>query len=387
MDTEEPAQRIAELLSGDWDVWAWGAAKLAGAVLVGLVVHALLFRVVAQLVRRTRWRADDVLLQGLRGPIRLTVVLLALQIVLPTIPAFAPDRSSAIRHILHLGTITAIAWLVIAVLRGLERLTKERYDLTVADNLEARRVHTQLDVLARAIYLFVIVVAVGAALMTFPRVRELGTSLLASAGVAGLAIGLAARPVLENLIAGLQIALTQPIRIDDVVIIENEWGRIEEITATYVVVRIWDQRRLIVPFSTFIQQPFQNWTRQSAELLGTIYVYADYTVPVEAVREELRRIVEASEHWDGRVCALQVTGASDRTMELRGLMSAQDSGKAWELRVHAREKLFEFLQREYPDALPRSRVTLGRRCRTPCAKTEQGSTALTPPYSAGNGNG
>jgi small-conductance mechanosensitive channel len=195
-------------------------------------------------------------------------------------------------------------------------------------------------------------------LMTFPQIRQLGASLLASAGVAGIVLGLAARPTISNFIAGLQIALTQAIRLDDVVIVQGEWGRIEEITTTYVVVRIWDQRRLIVPFSQFIDQPFQNWTRTGAEILGTVFIYADYTVPVQAVREKLEGIVKGCPNWDGRVVGLQVTDARERTVELRALVSAADSSKAWDLRCEVREQLIRYLQESYPESLSRTRVEL-----------------------------
>lgn len=345
------------LAAPEWGALGLGLARLAGAVLLGLLLHELLSRVLAALARRTRWNIDDVMVRRLRRPGRLVVVLFVIQVVVGSV--FDLSRAEGgVRQALALGTIGAITWLVLSTIAAIDEHVKSKYDITVADNLEARRVHTQMDVVTRTLHVFVVVIGVAVALMTFPRVRELGASLLASAGIAGLAIGLAARPVLENLIAGLQIAITQPIRLDDVVIVEGEWGRIEEITATYVVVKIWDERRLIVPFGRFIQQPFQNWTRTSAEILGTIFLYTDYTVPLSEVREELKRIVEGSEDWDGRVCNVQVTDANEQTMQIRALISASDSGKAWNLRVLVREKLIEFLQREHPDALPRTRVEL-----------------------------
>ena len=192
--------------------------------------------------------------------------------------------------------------------------------------------------------------------MTFPSLRAVGFSLFASAGAAGLIVGLAARPTLSNLIAGLQIALTDPIRIDDVVIVEGEWGWIEEINTTYVVIRIWDLRRLVVPLTHFIEKPFENWTRRSADILGTVFFYADYTVPVDEIRAALRRIVEASELWDGEVCGLQVTNATERTVELRALVSAATSPAAWDLRCIVRERMIEYLKRQYPESLPRVRA-------------------------------
>ena len=231
-----------------------------------------------------------------------------------------------------------------------------RYRIDIQDNLRARKIRTQVEVLHRIGIVVIGFVALATILMTFPSVRNVGTSLFASAGVAGLIIGLSARSTLANLIAGLQLALTEPIRLEDVVIVEGEWGWIEEIGTTYVVVRIWDLRRLVVPLSYFIEKPFQNWTRRTANLLGTVHLHADYTVPVAEVREELHRILEASPLWDGKVWNLQVTDASEQTVELRALMSAADSGKAWDLRCEVREKLIGFLQAQHPGCLPRTRA-------------------------------
>jgi small-conductance mechanosensitive channel len=218
--------------------------------------------------------------------------------------------------------------------------------------------HTQVNVISRVLVVLVAIIGIGLALMTFPRVRELGASLLASAGIAGIIVGFAARPVLENIIAGVQLALTQPINIDDVVIVDGEWGRIEEITTTYVVVRIWDDRRLICPFTKFISESFQNWTRRTADILGAVIIHADYTVPVEDVRQELNRIVQDHEKWDQRVCVLQVTDATENTIQLRALVSASSASRAWDLRVDVREKLIAYLQREHPNSLPRTRVAI-----------------------------
>jgi hypothetical protein len=203
-------------------------------------------------------------------------------------------------------------------------------------------------------------VALAVMLMTFPSIRHLGESLFASAGLAALLAGLAARSTFSNLLAGVQIAFTQPMRLDDVVIVEGEWGWIEEITTTYVVVRIWDLRRLIVPLSYFIEKPFQNWTRKTADLLGTVFLYTDYTIPVEEVRQEFHRVLESSNLWDGKVWGLQVTNTSEHTMELRALMSAPDASRAFNLRCHVREKMIGFLQEKYPESLPKTRAVLAR---------------------------
>jgi hypothetical protein len=206
---------------------------------------------------------------------------------------------------------------------------------------------------------------VGVALMTFDGVRQLGVSLLASAGVAGIVIGFAAQRSIATVFAGLQIAITQPIRVDDVVIVAGEWGRIEQVTLSYVVVRIWDLRRLVVPVTHFIEHPFENWTRTSADLLGTVYLRVDYRLAVEVVRAELERVLDATDMWDGKVCNLVVTEAGERSVELRALMSAGDSSTLWDLRCHVREQLLSFLQRQHPDALPRVRAELDSQAAQP----------------------
>jgi small-conductance mechanosensitive channel len=227
-----------------------------------------------------------------------------------------------------------------------------------ADNLRARGVLTQTRVLTRTLNVLILLIGVSIALMTFPSVRQVGTSLLASAGIAGLAVGLAAKPVLGNLLAGLQLALTQPIRIDDVLVLEGEWGRVEEITGTYVVVAIWDQRRLVVPLQYFIEKPFQNWTRKTSQILGTVMLWVDYRLPVEPIRAETQRLCALDKDWDGRVGIVQVTDTSESTMQLRVLLSSVDSGRNFDLRCRVREGLIAYVAREYPLHLPHLRAEL-----------------------------
>ncbi len=225
-----------------------------------------------------------------------------------------------------------------------------------SDIAHARSVETKVRVLTRTAMFVIGVVGVGTVLMTFPNVRQIGASLLASAGVAGIVAGLAARPVLGNLIAGLQIALTQPLRIDDVLIVENEWGKVEEITETYVVVCTWDERRLIVPLEHFIGKPFQNWTRNGTQLIGSVFFWVDYRTPLAPLREKVKEIVAAAPEWDQRVCALQVTDFSERAMQLRAIVSAGDAGRNWDLRCRVREELIAYLQETHEDMLPRARI-------------------------------
>ncbi len=252
--------------------------------------------------------------------------------------------------------VIAVAWGMIAVVRTAKIKLLARYNLEVADNLRIRKLHTQYNILEKILIFVIILIALGITLMQIEGVRNIGISLFASAGIAGLVIGLAAQKALGTILAGFQIAITQPIRLDDVVIVENEWGWIEEINLTYVVVRIWDKRRLVVPTTYFLEKPFQNWTRTSADILGTVFIYTDYTIPLNALRKELTRLLKSSPYWDKKVNVLQVTDAKENTLEIRALMSAASSPDAWELRVFIREKLVEFIQREYPHCLPKTRV-------------------------------
>ena len=252
--------------------------------------------------------------------------------------------------------IFSFTWLIVKLLRIVKQLLVARYDMGGTDNLKARIVFTQFTILERISIFILVVLAIGAALMSFESIREIGVSIFASAGVAGIIIGFSAQKLIATVIAGMQIALTQPIRIDDVVIVEGEWGRIEEITLTYVVVRIWDKRRLVVPTTYFIDKPFQNWSRTSTDLLGTVFLYTDYTVPFDALREGLQRIVSGSQAWDGEVANIQVTNSEYTHVEVRATVSARDSGGLWELRVLVREKLISFLQEHYPEAIAHRRV-------------------------------
>ncbi|MGD8868259.1 MAG: mechanosensitive ion channel [Gemmatimonadales bacterium] len=340
-----------------WHDWLWSGAMLVGSVLLALIAHWILFVAATRFAQRTGSSIDDSIIRHTRRPTRIILPLLAVFLVLPVLP-LPQFLRQPIGHLLALAMIAVLGWSVIALTEIVTDIASTKYRMDVPDNLEARRVRTQLQLLRRVTTVVVSIVALSVMLMTFPSVRHLGVSLFASAGIAGLVVGMAARPTISNLIGGLQIALTEPIRLDDVVIVEGEWGRVEEIGTTYVVVRIWDLRRLVVPLSYFIEQPFQNWTRVTADLLGTVFVYADYNVPVERVRSELHSILEASGLWDGKVWGLQVTDTNERTMQLRALMSASDSSQAWDLRCHVREKLVGFLQREYPDSLPVTRAEL-----------------------------
>ncbi len=338
-----------------WKTWLWAAAGLSGAVLLALLAHYVLFLLMKRLARRTESVVDDSLVRYGERPTRWIFPLLAIELILPLLP-LRPQIVGYLQHGLGLGLIASVAWVVVLLADVAADAISAKHEIDVADNLAARRIRTQTQVLRRIFVVVVVIMTLGIMLMTFPAIRTLGTSLLASAGLAGLVLGMAMRPTLASVIAGVQIALTQPIRIDDVVIVEGEWGWIEEIRTTYVVIRIWDLRRLVVPLSYFIEKPFQNWTRVTADLLGTVFLYVDYKISVEEIRQEFHRILEASGMWDGKTWGVQVTNASEHTLELRALMSAPNGPQAWDLRCHVREKLVEFLQTHHPDSLPRTRA-------------------------------
>jgi small-conductance mechanosensitive channel len=281
------------------------------------------------------------LLVQCRRALRVAVFFLLLQIVFRDVDPTL-HLSPFLVHLTALLTIASLTWLSSRAVQSIADTIVERNPINLSDNLAARRIHTQTRVLARSVNVLIILVGTGMALMTLPLLRQIGTSLLASAGVAGLIVGFAAKPV-------------QPIRLDDVVIVENEWGQIEEITGTYVVVRIWDQRRLIVPLQWFIEHPFQNWTRSSSELLGSVMLWVDYRLPMEPLRIEAQRLCRILQEWDGRVCVVQVTDTNERAMQVRILVSAPDAPRTFDLRCKIREGLLDFIQQHYPECLPRVR--------------------------------
>ena len=347
--TLAPFIRVEE----EWLLWSGGV--LVVSVLAGWLLAGLLLRALGRWVQRTDSLIDDAIALHLRGPLLVMMPLLALNLALPlmTLPA---DLVSGLRQLLLILAIAGVGWTLARAVRVVEYVISNREDLKSADNLRARSLLTQTRALRNVANFLIVVLTLGFVLLTFERVRQLGTGLLASAGVAGIVLGFAAQRSLSTILAGIQIALTQPIRVDDVVIVENEWGRIEEITLTYVVVRIWDKRRLVLPISYFIEKPFQNWTRVSADLLGTVDLHLDYSVPVDEIRAECKRILDESPLWDGEAWCVQVTETTDRCMVVRPLFSARNASDQWDLRCEVREKLVAFIQQRYPHALPRLRA-------------------------------
>ncbi len=349
---------IVGVLSESPTLFARAGAFLALLVL-GLVIHAFAFRLIQRYAETGDGRHAARYVASLKWPTRLLAIAIAAGLAIPILD-LSSSVAAAVQRAAYLMTVFSVGWTFFRTVRALRERAERLYPIDMAENLRNRKIRTQVGMLARIAQVAIVVLSGAIMLMSIPAVREFGVSLLASAGIAGLVMGIAARSVLSNLIAGVQVALTQPIRIDDVVIVEKEWGWIEEITMTYVVVRIWDKRRLIVPLSHFIEHPFENWTRQTADILGSVFLHVDYLTPVEAVRKKFEAVTKASDYWDGRVCVLHVTESKERTMEIRLLASAATSPKAWELRCEIREAMIAWLQDEHPDCLPRARIELRR---------------------------
>jgi small-conductance mechanosensitive channel len=344
--------------------WLVSIGLLAAAFLIALMVHRLAFRFFTRVVenRDLFWRS---LVSRGRRPLRLAIMTWTLSLG-ATIAPLTVNQASVIRHILLLGFILVVGWSAKAALHIWMTVYLRRFKLDAEDNLLARAHVTQSRIAERIASLMIVALTIAAALMTFPAVQQYGVSLFASAGVAGIVLGLALQPVLKNIFAGIQLAITQPIRIDDALIVEGEWGNVEEITSTYVVVKLWDWRRMILPLSYFIEKPFQNWTREGAALIGTVMIYLDYSVPLSVIRKKVEEIVAASALWDKRVVAVQVTDFLESTMQVRILASSASAPKVFDLRCEIREKLIEFIQREYPHGLPRIRAE----------STSEGSNAI-----------
>ena len=333
--------------------WVVAALILMAAAAVALVVHSIATAALRR-VLKPRQTVVRSLLQRTHNVARFGFVLLALSLIIPFVPV-----TTAVVDEIHKVMIAAFILLIGWVALVAFNLAADRYvgrlQLDVTHNFVARKAVTQVQMLKVIGSGLIIILGIAFSLMTFDSVRQFGISLFASAGLAGLAAGLASRSILANLFAGLQLALTQPIRIDDAIVVENEWGVVEELTSTYVVVRLWDLRRLIVPLSYFIEKPFQNWTRDSTQILGTVFFHVDYATSAQCLREKLMEIVNASKYWDHQIANLQVTDANESTVEMRALVSAPNADAAWDLRCEVREKLIAFLQSEYTNALPRRR--------------------------------
>lgn len=312
----------------------------------------------ATLTAKTESKLDDVFVPLVGKSLRVIVPVVGIIFALPILHLPA-EYAGILARGTSILLIVAVALILFQAVSLGEKAVLTRYDINVADNLQARKIYTQIHVVSKVVYVLIGLFTVASILMLFEEVRRFGTSLLASAGVVGIILGFAAQKTIANLFAGFQLAMTQPIRLDDVVIVEGEWGRIEEITLTYVIIHIWDDRRLVVPLGYFIEKPFQNWTRVSAQLLGSVFVWVDYTMPLEELRQALKEIIEPNPLWDKRFWNLQVTDATEKTMQIRVLATSADSAKGWDLRCDIREKLIAYIQKHHPQSLPQVRVEVG----------------------------
>lgn len=353
-------QVAADLSEAMWwaPEWVVVATVFAAFLIAGWLIHKVVFAGVKQAVRRR-----DLFWRSLVGRARLKTRVLVLLIatgVAASASSLSAGTASAIHGVLIFFGVLTIGWLVSSAVDIWTVLYLRRFNTETEDNLIARKHVTQTRILQRVARVLVVIVTLGLALMTIGGFRQWGVSLMASAGVVGIIAGLALQPVLTNLVAGIQIAISQPIRIDDAVIVEGEWGNVEEITSTYVVVRLWDWRRMILPLSYFITTPFQNWTRETSRLIGSAFFYVDYEAPMDRLREAFERIVKASPLWDGEVQVLQVTDISERVAQVRCLASARSAPVAFDLRCEIREKMLAFMRDECPEALPRDRLELDR---------------------------
>ena len=359
------------------DAW-WHLLAVAAAIVIGsAIAHRLVWPVLLRMASRST--VTEAVVKRCKRAAGWAVPVVAIQIALQGMPQDEPGLAF-VEHLNGVLVIVVLTWLAVAAIQGVANGVILLHPAEVSDNLSARRIQTQTRVLARIASGTAMVAGLAFVLMTFPKARQLGTSVLASAGVIGLVAGIAAKSVFSNLLAGLHIALAQPIRLDDVLIIDGEWGRVEEITATYVVLRIWDERRLIIPLGWFMEHPFQNWTRTSADLLGTVMLWVDFGMPVEALRQEAQRLCQSSPHWDQRVCVVQVTDTSERAMQIRILISSGNSGANFDLRCELREALLAFIQREYPQALPQLRTSIDGPAFAPPAPTaDRPERPIAPP--------
>lgn len=339
--------------------WLWNLLLLGLTVLVGMAIKYILLPFLR------RWAIEDDGFSLYRSAVRhlnkvINVFLPALLFnALMPLLRVSPEVYTVLTKLIEIILTFCVAVILIRIIRIAEDYLNDRFDYyNQADNLRARKAKTQIQFIRKILVTLIVVVTLAIVLLSFESMQKIGTGLLTGVGLGGIIVGFAAQRSLGNLLAGFQIAFTQPIRIDDVLVVEGEWGRVEEITLTYVVVNIWDKRRLILPIQYFIENPFQNWTRSTAEILGTVFLYTDFSVPVNALRAELTRILQNHPLWDGKVDVLQVTDVRERTLEIRALMSCRNSGEAWDLRCAVREQLIDFLQTNYPGALSRTRVEM-----------------------------
>ena len=347
-------KRISEFVY-QLDDFALGIGIILIALVAGILFKSILFRLLAIYNKEENPLLVRSITTHLNHPLSFMIPLLFLSFAMPLLP-YGANTVYVIKRVIEVLGIVGFAWALINLTSVARDLVRKKYQLDKSDNFRERKLITQLQFIRKMTIVLIAFIALSMILLSFDAVRKLGTGLLTSAGVVGIVVGIAAQKSIANLLAGLQIAFTQPIRIDDVLVVEKEFGRVEEITLTYVVLKIWDNRRMILPLNYFIDQPFQNWTRTGSDILATVYLYTDYTLPIDALRKEFEHVLANTDLWDKQVAVLQVTDSKENSLELRALMSANSSAVAWDLRCLVREKLVHFIQQNYPDALPKVRA-------------------------------
>ncbi|HEY0246211.1 MAG TPA: mechanosensitive ion channel domain-containing protein [Mucilaginibacter sp.] len=335
--------------------WAWNLCVIAAALVIGFLIKLLITFLLRYYKKTADYSFFKSVLTHLGSALNHFVPLLMLNLMVPLM-VLRQTYATYLSRLIEILLIISFAGLLISTVKVFEDYVYHTYDLNKADNLKERKIRTQLQFIRKIIVVLIILITLAIVLLSFDNVRKIGAGLLTGVGIGSIIIGFAAQKSLANFLAGFQIAFTQPIRIDDVLVVEGEWGRVEDITLTYVVLNIWDQRRLILPINYFIEKPFQNWTRTTSEILGTVFLYVDYTIPVDELRTELTRLLNTSDLWDKRVGILQVTDAKENTLELRALVSARNSSQAFDLRCFIRENLIKYIQEHTSESLPKIRL-------------------------------
>jgi len=345
-----------EVWSDQLQPWAWNLCVVGTALLAGFLIKLIITSLLHFYKRTADYSFFKSVLTHIGPALNHFVPLLLLNLLIPSME-LSKRYVNIVDRSVEILLIISFASLLISAIKTFEDYVYHTYDLNKADNLKERKIRTQLQFIRKVIIVFIVLVTISIILLSFDNVRKIGAGLLTGVGIGSIIIGFAAQKSLANFLAGFQIAFTQPIRIDDVLVVEGEWGRVEDITLTYVVLNIWDQRRLILPINYFIEKPFQNWTRTTSEILGTVFIYADYSLPVDELRVELTRLLELNELWDKRVGILEVTDVKEQTMEIRALVSARNSSQAFDLRCYVRENLVKYIREKVPGSLPQKRLS------------------------------
>lgn len=349
-----PPNLLSTVLPNWIPAWAISLSLIAAALVAAVILHGLIVRALSRSLRK-RGDFSRSLMVRTRAPSRFALVVAALSLSLKVTPV-EPEVEAALQHVLLVAFIVLVGWVLMTAVDIASAIYLRRHRSEVADTLHARKMLTQTRILRRFLNVLVMLVTTALALITIPGVKQIGISLLAAGGAAGIILGLALQPVLSNIMAGIQIAFTQPIRIGDAVVVQNEFGHIEEIKSTYVVIRLRDLRRLVVPLRYFLEQPFQNWTRDTSNLIAEVMLVLDQRVPMDRLRAKVEAIAKASGHWDGQIVKVQLNDVREKSMEIRCQVGARDAVEATELRAEIREKVIDWLRAELPEMLPRSGI-------------------------------